>query len=401
MTGRTQRVLDLDLDFFVHGVEHWAERDSGRLDEEWFPPWSLDDTMDFLTDRCGLTGPLPGCVVEHHGELFARWRDAIDTGLMREGFHVTHVDAHADLGMGDAGYIQLMSDLLFREPHARRDPGDALTDGNYLIFALGCRWLSGLDYVYNSENPDGASPGDLMRILMEDFNVDAANLQLAALPARQIEAVFMPGPEPTPVRLEPTVPFRHMGWPQFRADAPYDVICLARSPEYTPPGCDPLFDAIRERFIDETGFPMTDTDLKALIAGLLDREDPRAVHQIDLDDPAAVLPGLQPMPGSDLRRLLERAVDDGLITAEPQDLSPLIIWYSVLPTVHGLRFSDAWPPFGREFTPGPWASGHWANNAVPGSTSSTTPPTSAAASRSACTAAATAPKPGRGSTTTG
>jgi hypothetical protein len=34
----------------------------------------------------------------------------------------------------------------------------------------------------------------------------------------------------------------------------FDVICLARSPDFTPAELDPLFDEIRERFIDEEGF---------------------------------------------------------------------------------------------------------------------------------------------------
>jgi hypothetical protein len=38
-----------------------------------------------------LTGRLPGLVVEHHGELFARWRDAIDAAILHAPFHVTHV----------------------------------------------------------------------------------------------------------------------------------------------------------------------------------------------------------------------------------------------------------------------------------------------------------------------
>lgn len=78
-----QRVLDLDLDFFVYGVEHWRDRDHGRLDPEDYPAWSLHETLAFLQTGCGLTGRLPGFVVEHHGELFARWRDAIDAGVLR------------------------------------------------------------------------------------------------------------------------------------------------------------------------------------------------------------------------------------------------------------------------------------------------------------------------------
>lgn len=244
-----QRVLDLDLDFFVHGVEHYRDRDADRLHADEYPAWSLTETLDLLHSRCGLTGRLPGFVVEHHGEMFACWRDAIDAGTLRVPFHVTHVNAHADLGLGDDGYVHLLADVVWREPEDRRDPGKALNDGNYLAFAIGCRWLAGLDYVYNR---DGYNPGDLMWCLMEGFSADAEYIQLAALTKRQIhdELLSLGSRRPTPARLEPRVAFRHMGWPQFAASEPFDFVCLARSPEYTPATCDALFDAISERFID-------------------------------------------------------------------------------------------------------------------------------------------------------
>lgn len=36
----------------------------------------------------------------------------------------------------------------------------------------------------------------------------------------------------------------------YEADKPFDVISLSRSPAFTPPESDPLFDEIRRRFID-------------------------------------------------------------------------------------------------------------------------------------------------------
>lgn len=68
--------------------------------------------MNFLEHQCGLAAKLPGFAVEHHGELFDRWRDAIQIGVLRPPLAVTHVDAHADLGLGDAGYIYLLTTLV-------------------------------------------------------------------------------------------------------------------------------------------------------------------------------------------------------------------------------------------------------------------------------------------------
>jgi hypothetical protein len=246
-----QRVLDIDLDFFVRGVAHWRDRDDGRLDQEDFPAWPLEDALAFLTDRCGLTGARPGFVVEHHGELFARWRDAIDAGVLRAPFHVTHVDAHADLGIGDSGFIHLLSDLAFRDVGDRRDPGEALNDSNYLAFAIGCRWLGELGYIYNRDDTHGEGPRDILACLMENFDPHAANIQLPALTVDQLWDLPMSRERPQPAHLEPPVPFRPVPWRQYRATAPFDLICLTRSSEYTPATCDPLFDAIREQFIVE------------------------------------------------------------------------------------------------------------------------------------------------------
>jgi hypothetical protein len=113
-------------------------------------------------------------VVEHHNEIFYHWGEAIDAGQMTTPLEVVHVDAHADLGLGDASYAYLMGELAFepfqkryeilraRRPSSRNEMLDldsyALTDGNWLMFALACGWLSNLTYVTNScaETSDGA-----------------------------------------------------------------------------------------------------------------------------------------------------------------------------------------------------------------------------------------------------
>src|ERR1019366_8668845 len=90
------------------GTSSWVERDGARLPEDEYSSWSPEETMDFLRGRCHLTGKLPGWVIEHHDEAFARWRDAVGDGMLVPPFHVTHIDAHADLGLGDAGYVHLI-----------------------------------------------------------------------------------------------------------------------------------------------------------------------------------------------------------------------------------------------------------------------------------------------------
>jgi hypothetical protein len=247
------RILDIDLDLFVHGVEYFRNSTDERLDPEDFPSWSVADAVAFLTNRCGIRDRLPGFVVEHHGELFGRWRDAIGAGRLRTPFHVTHADAHADLGMGDSGYVYLMTSLLYSRPDDRRFPDGGehghVSDGNYLAFAVACRWISDLVYVSHT-----GGRGDVLPHLMERFDQDAAHIQLAAVSESDLRANCVTPQNLKPDHLEPPVPFSSSACHEFHADEPFDVVCLARSPGFTPPDSDVIFDEIRRRFIDESAF---------------------------------------------------------------------------------------------------------------------------------------------------
>jgi hypothetical protein len=242
-----QRILDLDLDFFVQGAAYWRDPGSDRLDPQEFPPWPRDDALAFLHDRCHLAEPLPGIAVENHGELFAAWRAAIDRGALTPPFSVTHVDAHADLGLGDSGYVFLLTELLFL-PVANRfaESANALTDGNWLAFSIACRWLSDLTYVRNGLG--GGRPGDLMPYFMENADLDAAAIQLPALTGDQLDQLAH-NHERVPSHLEPRVPLLSLAWRDFQAAEPFDMLCIARSPGFTPAELDPRFEEIRQCFI--------------------------------------------------------------------------------------------------------------------------------------------------------
>jgi hypothetical protein len=218
MVVEMQRVLDLDLDFFVEGFPaHWRPFDADRLDVLEHPPWPTDLAIEFLMEKCRLDGKLPGFAVEHHGELFMLWRDAIERGVMTPPFHVTHVDAHADLGLGEYGYAYLMTDLLFEPPDRRRHPplgNEGLTDGNWLSFAVACRWISRLTYVFNR---DGEA-GDIHPYLMEGFDPHAAHLELAAMHRSELDKLLSGSTTQAVVHhREPKVPFDAVPWREFEA----------------------------------------------------------------------------------------------------------------------------------------------------------------------------------------
>ena len=255
------RVLDIDLDFFVHGVARFRSRELGRLNREEFPPWSIDETMRFLGEHCGLgTGDesspkLPGVALEYHADVFFVWRDAIEQGYLDVPFIVNHLDAHADLGLGDAGYHYLMTDLLFQPVQDRshkRELEDHIHDGNFLSFAVACRWVSDLIYVYNE---DGGG-NDILHLHMEHYARAASNLQLKAVTAEALKGNAGYYGEPDASELEPLVPFTKLHWKDFQVEESFDFVCLTRSPDYTPPESDELYDEIRQRFIDEDAWQL-------------------------------------------------------------------------------------------------------------------------------------------------
>jgi hypothetical protein len=256
-----QRVLDLDLDAFVYGSEHFRSSDAPRLNADEHPPWDLAKVVDFLESRCLIRDRLPGFAVEHHGDLFFQWRDAIERGLLVPPFHVTHVDAHADLGLGDSGYIYLLTELLREPVEGRRNVRvgeDALGDGNYLAFAIANRWIAELTFAIGGgwEDLDDEAdypwtPSDLLIYLLDNFDRWSRTIRLPLLDAQNLQDNLAYTDRLKPLALEPPVPFTWEVCQRFQAAAPYDVICLARSPAFTPASADLIYDEIRTRFIDE------------------------------------------------------------------------------------------------------------------------------------------------------
>jgi hypothetical protein len=246
-----QRVLDIDLDFFVEDPVFWPPSDE-RCDPDEHPVWVESEVAAFLNERCGVTARLPGFVTENHGELFPVWRNAIEEGVLLPPFHVTHVDAHADLGLGGSSFEYLMTSLLFESIDDRRYPmlGDTgLNDGSHLAFAVACHWISAIEYVFCE-----GGGNDRPQFLMEGFDVDADHIQLTALSLAELQGLAR-GRYPNVTSLEPLIPLRPVPYREFHAREPFDFICLTRSPPYTPVTADPIFDLIRERYVDEPVLP--------------------------------------------------------------------------------------------------------------------------------------------------
>jgi len=239
------RILDIDLDFFLNKVQFWPG--FGRPVDPALRPWSPEAVRDFLENRCGLRRdrPLPGLIVDEHHEIFFDWRRRIQEGLLQPPFEVVHIDAHADLGFGDASVPYVVTELLSLSPDERAFPRvggrEGLGPGNYLLFAIACRWISRLTYVYHP----GRYPDLPERIVQLDARGEGC-IQLPWYGARPPEALQQRWPE-EPLAWEPPVPYREVPGPRYcNTEGPFDLLYIARSPAYTPAEADRLLALLGE-----------------------------------------------------------------------------------------------------------------------------------------------------------
>ena len=183
-----------------------------------------DQTWD-RTKSCPfvLEHPIPGRIFETHDGALGYWKELMEEGKLEAPFHVTHVDAHSDLGIGYPGPGYVLYNVLSLPPKRRLElerfyRERKLDEANYLLFALAARIVGSLE---NVRRP--FSREDVPRqILAEDVD----HIRLPQSFPDLFERVN--GPEP----LIPYHEYKEDG--SFSAAAPYDYISLAISPRYAP-----------------------------------------------------------------------------------------------------------------------------------------------------------------------
>lgn len=229
------RVLDIDLDFFLADCCPLAG-EGKRPCLEGHEPWSEQEVAAFLEERCGLSkdAPIPGRIFETHDEVLSYWGQMMEAGRLKAPFHVTHVDAHSDLGIGRPGPGFVLSSVLPRLADRRADirgyyDMGQLDEANYLLFALAFRWISSLDNVRNPR-----SRPDIPREILAPGRADV--IQLTSFAARLFEEKNGKEPE---IRFNV---YEDHG--SFRAEGPYDFVTLAISPRYSPKEADELIPII-------------------------------------------------------------------------------------------------------------------------------------------------------------
>jgi hypothetical protein len=216
-------------------------------------------------------------------DTFRIWRRWLKAGILSAPFAVIHVDAHADLGLGDGGWIYLLSDFLALPLEQRAQPRfarDALNSGNYLAFAIGSRWISRLTYVFPPSRlgprmgplrssgivPLGAvvdgldhapighddeqeeRPVDLMTMHFRNGDSRTQLIELRHFSPQDVRGILWETNPPSPIHVEPAVPFEHILAPKFEFRG-FTHMIVAQSPHFTPPSADQLLPEFREYFI--------------------------------------------------------------------------------------------------------------------------------------------------------
>ncbi|WP_048058080.1 peptide arginase family protein [Methanothermococcus okinawensis] len=233
------RILDIDLDFFLNKIMFW-KKDNKRLNEKEYIPWKKEKVIDFLENRCGLSSDnkIKGRIIKKHHEAFYFWRELIYRGELTLPFEVVHIDAHADLGLGDLSYKYIMEELLHKPLNERDNPNPKyICEGNYLAFSIANSWISKLTYI---THPKGGN--DLLKEYFMDYNLNSGYIQM-----KKMNDVNNPN---SIISLEPKVKFEKIPYKDFKDNGNFNYIVLAISPRYTPKRADALIPIFR-KYIDE------------------------------------------------------------------------------------------------------------------------------------------------------
>ena len=242
-----QRILDIDLDFFLDEILYANDEPRGRPNAGDYQPDSIDDALAFLRSRCQLSTdtPVPGHVCKHHREVWFHWRSMLKRGDLKAPFEVIHIDAHADMGLGNNSCLYIAEELLAHPPQRRRVPTGReswqLGDCNFIAYALATQWIGKLTYVTHPQWID-----DIQWLHMKDFDTKSGFVQMKRFESGFAEELedFM-DVKRLPFEADPDIPMDVIPRADFQLESPPDYLFISHSPNYTPPTADKLFKTMK------------------------------------------------------------------------------------------------------------------------------------------------------------
>lgn len=244
------RILDIDMDFFLDGIAHWQTGDD-RLNDEDFKPWKEKEFIRFLEDKCLLSkdNPIKGRIIKEHNEAFLFWDELIKENCLQKPFHITHIDAHSDTGLGDSGYKYIMGELMLHPIEKRREhlKLDKVWMGNYLSYAMACGWVSDINFVV-PEFWDN----EMIRCHLKNFSDDSTAFQFKGFKNIDIvmsyERILTGGI--TPDTIDDEISFKIIRNKEYQEKENFDYIIFCQSPSYTPKKADYMLEVIKPYIIE-------------------------------------------------------------------------------------------------------------------------------------------------------
>lgn len=254
------RVLDIDLDYFLDSPvsgDEVSEEDRVTSPECVQSVWNESRVRAYFEKQLGLSKDkkIKGRVFKEHDEALYFWDELINAELLFPPFSVVHIDSHPDLGFGELAKCVVLKDIIFR-PMKYRKPKYCknceidgyycnIGNGNYLLYGIGFRWFSEIDFCANPNCDYGAIPSDIVGGEIPDKLLKPTTFQICLSVTKTKDLL-----EKTPSK-EPCVPLRII--PTFEEvsyGGDFDFVSIAQSPNYTPENADFILDVFRE-YIDE------------------------------------------------------------------------------------------------------------------------------------------------------
>ncbi|MFA5259337.1 MAG: UPF0489 family protein [Candidatus Pacearchaeota archaeon] len=256
-------ILDIDLDFFQTGAEYFRQDNNGeRLCNKNIKPWSIKNVVDFLENKCHLDkqNKILGKVVEHHHEVLNLWSILIEKNKLIPPFSVYHVDAHADLGLGDCSYIHILTDLIHKPLNERIiatfEGSTKLNCGNYLAYAIANRWLKDLHFIINKSWRSDLFPYYIIPPKDYGYGHHHLHIQLRKFSLEQLKSSsFKSKLFQLPFGYEPKIPFEIIPLDKFDEVKKFDYIFLSKSPNYTKAETDSIIPIILD-YMDIENFEL-------------------------------------------------------------------------------------------------------------------------------------------------
>lgn len=246
-----QTVLSLDVDYFVSPKVTWHEEGT-RPDDADHEVRTLHEVERFLRDRCLLSTerPVIGVAATDHDAAYRTIQAWLVGGILQAPFRLLHVDAHADLGLGDAGYVEILEDVI-RRPLQQRAAGHCKLDlGNWLAYAIANRWIG--EVIFLREPDPGRDPEILACYFCN--SPDWSVLQMRPLTRGELQNLNHTTRHQYAIipTTEPEVKWTQLGEASFVLDRPPELVFTCLSPEYSPPRADLIFELVK-RFIRQDG----------------------------------------------------------------------------------------------------------------------------------------------------